>query len=123
MSNSRIRELERELAVERARQGELPWQIVRSTYAGVFAGFVESRDGTEAVVRQARRLWFWKGAASLSELATRGPAAPSECKFSEPVDRELVLAVCEILDVTPEARASIENVPVWSAHESKSKRR
>jgi len=43
--------------------------IVRTNNAGVFAGVLSARDGREAVVTDARRLWYWSGAASLSKLA------------------------------------------------------
>ena len=89
--------------------------IVRTYSAGVFAGELESRKGREVVLRNARRLWYWSGAASLSELATRGTSNPSQCKFPCPVDRVELLEAIEILDVTPAARKSIESVIIWSA--------
>ena len=92
-----------------------PYVIVRSRGAGVFAGELETRDGGEATLRNARRLWFWAGAASLSQLSTAGTSQPSKCKFPVAVDRVIMLEVVEILDVTPAARTSIEMVPVWSA--------
>lgn len=94
---------------------ELPYKIVRTYSAGVFAGYVESREGKEVVLRQARRLWFWSGAASLSQLAMEGVKNPGECKFPVEVDRVLLLEAVEILDVTEEARVNIAAVPVWSA--------
>ena len=45
--------------------------IVRTHSAGVFAGNLLSRKGKEVVLTNARRLWYWIGAASLSELAVR----------------------------------------------------
>lgn len=89
--------------------------IVRTYSAGVFAGVLESRAGQEVVMTNARRLWYWSGAASLSELAVRGTSQPKQCKFPVAVPRVELLQAIEILDVTPEARASIEAVPVWSA--------
>lgn len=89
--------------------------IVRTYSAGVFAGILVSRRGREAVMRDARRLWYWAGAASLSQLAMEGTARPLECKFPTPVNRVTLLEVIEILDTTPAARASIEGVPVWCA--------
>jgi hypothetical protein len=89
--------------------------IVRTYSAGVFAGLLESRKGKEAVLTEARRLWFWRGAASLSELAVRGTSKPSECKFPVEVPRVELTEVIEVLDVTSEARKSIEAVPEWSA--------
>lgn len=94
----------------------MKYVIVRTYSAGVFAGEVESRNGREVVLRNARRLWYWKGAASLSEMAMKGVSAPAECKFPCEVDRVELLEAVEILDVTPEARESIKSVPVWTAH-------
>lgn len=92
------------------------YKIVRTYSAGVFAGILESRNGREVVMRNARRIWYWDGAASLSELATKGTAKPANCKFPAPVDRVELLEVIEILDVTVEAQKNIEEVPVWTMH-------
>ena len=94
----------------------MKYVIVRTYSAGVFAGNLESRNGREVVLRNARRIWYWAGAASLSELAVKGTAKPTECKFPCEVDRVELLEAIEILDVTPEAEASIKAVPAWSAH-------
>lgn len=91
-------------------------KIVRTYSAGVFAGDIVSRDGKEVEMSDARRLWYWSGAASLSELAIKGPARPAQCKFPAPVSSVILTEVIEILDVTPEAEAAIRAVPVWSAH-------
>ena len=96
-------------------QGKGKYQIVRTYSAGVFAGIVESRKGKEVVMTQARRLWYWDGAASLSQLAMEGTKKPGRCKFPIAVDRVELTEVIEVLDVTNAARASIEAVPVWSA--------
>ena len=88
--------------------------IVRTYSAGVFAAYVEYRDGKEAVLRQARRLWYWDGANSLSDIANKGVTKPENCKFTAPVDKEVVTEVIEILYVTKEAKASIEGVEEWT---------
>ncbi len=88
--------------------------IVRTYSAGVFAGVLSSRTGREVVLRKARRLWYWDGAATLSQLAMTGTSKPGNCKFPPVVDRVELLEAIEILDVTPAARASIEAVPVWA---------
>lgn len=90
--------------------------IIRTYSAGVFAGTLESRKGQEVVLSGARRLWYWEGAASLSELAVYGTSAPHKCKFPVAVGRVELLQVIEVLDVTPQARKSIENVSIWTAH-------
>jgi hypothetical protein len=91
----------------------LPYKIVRTYSAGVFAGYIESMEGQKVVIKNARRLWYWDGAASLSQLAMEGVKAPENCKFPCEVDSITVLEAIEILDVTEEARLSIANVPVW----------
>ena len=101
-------------SAKKASKPEPKYQIVRTYTAGVFAGFVESRKGQEVVMLNARRLWYWDGAASLSELAQRGTSKPHNCKFPVAVDRVELLSVIEILDVTPEARATIDGVAIWT---------
>jgi hypothetical protein len=91
-----------------------PRKIVRSYSAGVFFAEVESRNGKEGVLTNSRRLWYWSGAASLSQLAMTGTSKPSECKFPIAVERMELTEIIEILDVTDEAAKSIDSVPVWS---------
>ena len=91
----------------------LPYVIVRTYSAGVFAGELAERSGKEVKLLNARRLWYWKGAASLSQLAQSGTSKPKECKFPEAVSSVLLTETIEILDVSAAARASIESVPVW----------
>lgn len=87
--------------------------IVRTYSAGVFAGELESQKGQEVVLLNARRLWYWKGAASLSQLAMEGVKCPAECKFPCEVARVELLQAIEILDVTDAARENIAKVPPW----------
>ena len=89
--------------------------IVRTEHAGVFAGELESRTGGEAVIRQARRLWMWAGAATLSQMAIDGVSKPKECKFPEAVPSITVLGIIEILPCSAKARKSITEVPAWKA--------
>lgn len=93
----------------------MPYMIVRTYSAGVFAGYVESRNGQEAVVLKARRLWRWEGAASLSQLAMEGTSDPDNCKFPCEVDRVILPNAVELLDVTEKAKASIDGVKIWAA--------
>lgn len=90
--------------------------IVRTYSAGVFAGTIKSRDGKEAVLTNARRIWYWDGAASLSELATKGTSKPENCKFPAPVPEILLTEAIEIIPTTYSARKSIEEVPTWTKH-------
>lgn len=91
--------------------------IVRTYAMGVFAGELDSKETTETVkvLRNARRIWSWAGAASLSQLATTGTSDPKNCKFPAEVSRVELTSPngFEILDVTDKARESISGVPVW----------
>jgi len=87
--------------------------IVRTYSAGVFAGILDSRNGKEVTVKNARRLWQWSGAASLSQLAMEGVKNPDGCKFPCEVDFVFLTEAIEVLPVTEAARKSIAEVPVW----------
>lgn len=93
----------------------LPYVIVRTYSAGCFAGLLAARDGKEVTLHDARRLWYWSGAASLSQLATDGTSRPAECKFPAPVTRIVLTEAIEIIDASDAARASIEAVKPWRA--------
>ena len=88
--------------------------VVRTFSAGVFAGELVRRDGKEVELKNARRLWYWSGAASLSQLAMEGVKNPSECKFPCPVDSITLSEAIEIIPMRPEAVKSISEVPVWA---------
>lgn len=91
----------------------LPYCIVRTYSAGVFAGYVESRKGKEGRVRKARRLWKWVGAASLSQLSVDGVANPNECKFPCEIDVVDLTEIIEVIPCTKKAQESINTTPVW----------
>ena len=90
------------------------YYIVRTYSAGVFAGYIKERNGREVEMTDARRLWYWSGASSLSQLAMEGVKNPNECKFPCEVTSVLLLEVVEILECTEAARKSIAAVPVWA---------
>ena len=87
--------------------------IARTYSAGVFFGELQSRNGQEIVLHNARRLWKWSGAASLSQLAMEGVKDPDNCMFPCPVNRVELLQVIEILDTTLQAQKSIQDVKIW----------
>lgn len=87
--------------------------IIRCDRAGVFFAEVESLEGSTAKLKNCRRLWYWDGAASLSQLALEGVTAPQNCKFTVTVPSMTVLQVIEVFPCSPKAVACIEAVPVW----------
>ena len=87
--------------------------VVRTERAGAWVGNLISRKGTETVLENARRLWYWDGAASLSQLAIDGVSKPENCKFPESVKELLVMGVIEIIPMTDKAIKSINEVAIW----------
>ena len=93
----------------------LKYVICRAEAAGVFAGYLQRKEGQEVVLVKARRIWRWAGAASLSQLAVDGTSRPKECKFPCEVPKIEINGVIEVLDCTEKSRLSIASVPVWTA--------
>lgn len=87
--------------------------IIRGQGFGVFAGTVEAVDGNRVLLKDARRLWYWDGAASLSQIAAEGVKAPQNCKFTVTVESVLLMDVIEIIPATEQAKAIINEVRVW----------
>ena len=87
--------------------------IIRGDRSGVFFGEIHARDGREVTIRHCRRLWYWSGAASLSQLAAEGVKNPGNCNFSVTVDELIVLDAIELIPCSDAACASIDAVPVW----------
>ena len=87
--------------------------IVRGNNSGVFFGTLVAKEGTEVELKDCRRIWYWDGAASISQLAAEGTMRPTECKFTVSVDEIIITDVIEIIPCTDKAIESIEGVKVW----------
>jgi hypothetical protein len=88
--------------------------IVRTYSAGVFAGVLKSRKGREVILTNARRIYYWAGAATLSQLSAEGTSKPDECKFPCAVAEVTLLEAIEILPLSAKAKASLDAVKVWA---------
>jgi hypothetical protein len=91
--------------------------IVRTYSAGVHAGTLISKNGKEVILKNSRRLWYWDGAASLSELAMRGVANPGNCKFPAVLPKITLTESIEIIPCTKQAEKIIMEVPEWKKHQ------
>lgn len=96
-------------------QEGLPLVMVRQKDSGVHYGYLESEENGNVTLLQARRVWYWKGAATISELATSGTRFPAECKFPETTPKIVIYGICEKIFVTAAAASSLAEVPVWKA--------
>ena len=81
--------------------------IVRCDRAGVFAGTLAERSGREVKLTDCRRIWYWAGAASISQLAVDGTVAPDMCQFTVTVDEIVLLEAIEIIPCTEKAEKSV----------------
>jgi hypothetical protein len=91
--------------------------LVRSYAAGVHFGFLKSENFTPAgkvvVLVNSRRVWYWDGAASLSQMAVEGVNKPDNCKFSMAVEEIEVVNVIETIMLTGKAMDNLYKIPVW----------
>jgi hypothetical protein len=83
--------------------------IVRTYSAGVHYGTLAKQDGAVCILENARRIWYWDGAFTLSALATEGTQKPQKCKFSCYVP-EIEVERIEIIPCSLKAIESIEGV-------------
>ena len=89
--------------------------IVRTYSAGVFAGNLIKKEGQEVTLHNARRIWYWDGAASLSQLAMEGTSKTQNCKFPCEVVEIILTQAIEIIPCTKKAQESIKGVKEWKA--------
>lgn len=80
--------------------------VVRTWGAGVHVGELVSRAGQDVTLANARRLWRWRGANTLNEVATTG-VAEEYTRLSEPVASIELTTALEVLPVSPAAVASL----------------
>lgn len=87
--------------------------MVRTYSAGVHFGTLEQRQGKEVTLKNARRVWYWSGAASISQLATEGSKNPTGCKISVEVESIVLTEAIEIIEMTPAAIENLKSVQPW----------
>ena len=96
-----------------SKEVEKDYVVVRTYSAGVHAGELVERKGKEVYLKNSRRLWYWDGAASLSQLAMEGVSKPENCKFPCEVSEIYLTEAVEIIPCTKNAMASIKGVKIW----------
>ena len=89
----------------------LPAAIVRSPSAGVFAGYLAEYKDRSVKLLGCRRIWYWSGAFTLSEMSKDGVSKPNDCKFSDTVDEHYILDASEIIPMTQKSANQIFSIP------------
>jgi hypothetical protein len=62
---------------------------------------------------KTRRVWYWDGAASLSQMAVDGVSKPQNCKFSVVVSSNEIVNVIETLQLSEKALDNLYKVAIW----------
>ena len=88
--------------------------VVRTYSAGVFAGYIDRKiKGQENTIFNSRRLWYWDGANSLSDVATNGVTKPQNCKFAKEIVETDLKQIIEVIPCTEKAEKNIKEVKIW----------
>lgn len=89
----------------------MEYVVCRTYSAGVHIGYLKSKDGQSVVLVNSRRLWYWSGANSLSQVATDG--VDSNSKLAVTLPTITIEQVIEIIPVSAKAKKVIEELPEW----------
>lgn len=100
--------------IEERKTSDSEFVIVRAKEAGVFFGIPKSISNGMVILDKCRRLWYWNGAASCSQLAKDG-TDKTDCKFSVRTDSHLVMGVIEVIPCSGIAAKKINAAKEWTA--------
>ena len=84
--------------------------IIRTYSAGVWFGNIKQLNENSVILTNARRLWYWSGAASLSQLAVEGTKKSNDCKFTVTITDEEGVYLPQIIEVLPCTSEAVENI-------------
>jgi hypothetical protein len=87
--------------------------LVRCRNSGVNVGVIVRRDGSEITLEGSHKIWRWRGANTLHELAANGASMTDYTRISEPAPGEVVLLdAVEIIECSPKAADNLRR-PRW----------
>ena len=91
--------------------------LIRADRAGVHFGFLKSEaftpSGKVVTLVKTRRVYYWDGAATLSQMALEGVSKPGNCKFTVEISENEIVGVIETLPLTDIAYTNLNSVGVW----------
>lgn len=91
--------------------------LIRSYASGVHFGLLESKrdtpQGLEVTLRNSRRVHYWEGAASLSQMAVDGIGKPESSRVAVCIDSITVQNVIETIPLAEKAFENLKNQPIW----------
>lgn len=84
--------------------------IARCKQAGVHFGTLVSWEGEEALLINARRLWYWKCLKGHTLNAVANYGLHKDSKIPAAVSKIVLTDACELIPVTPQAAESISGM-------------
>ena len=104
--------IEKSQVQEKAQDFEgMRYCVIRTYSAGVHIGYVKLIEGKEVELINSRRLWYWKGACSLSQVANDGVG--EESKLAQVLPEIILTEAIEIIPCSKKAQECIEEFEVW----------
>jgi hypothetical protein len=87
--------------------------LVRDDKAGVHVGTLVALSAEAVTLSNARKVWYWTGAASVHGIAVRG-LSQAGSKVAPMVSEVISFHVCEVVEMTNEGYASVMECPEWT---------
>jgi hypothetical protein len=84
--------------------------IIRTYSAGIHIGMLKERNGREVTLTDASRIWRWRGANTLHEIALHG-VAQEFTRISERVPEIILTEAVELIQCSDEAARTF--APRW----------
>jgi hypothetical protein len=96
-------------AVKKSIKPKAQYVIIRSDRAGVFAGELAAKDGTEVTMNACRRLWYWKANSGVALSGVSQSGLASGCKVDTATSGHIISGVLEVIPCSDVAEASIRD--------------
>jgi hypothetical protein len=87
--------------------------VIRTYSAGVHFGTLVAVDGRKVKLTDARRIWYWKGANTLNEIATVGVDI-AKSKVSAPASKIVLTQAIEVMAMEPAAVTNLAGA-TWAS--------
>ena len=86
--------------------------IIRTYSSGVHVGTLKWHEGKVVTLTNASRVWRWRGANTLHELALHGPAQ----EYTRISERVPTITLTEAIEIIPVSEEAVETfAPRWPA--------
>jgi hypothetical protein len=88
--------------------------IIRTYSAGVHYGILNKVDNDTVELLKARRIHYWNGANSLTDIALGGISDKVNSRITKKLPSIILQNVIEIIECTEVAIKDLDNFPEWT---------